>query len=101
MRRVHVWAAAATAGLALLAGVWFVLSPGWAVAMIADRVSAGLGRDFSASGGAHLEFSPLAIRLDGVSISNPADPDSAFIAALALRIPVSLGQLLLRRPELT
>ena len=43
---------------------WVTLSPGWAVAAI-DRVTTlQLGRHFTARGGAHLDFSPMAIRIE-------------------------------------
>ena len=103
MRRMQVWGGAVLAGLLVVAGLgWFALSPGWATRLVSERIAAETGRAFTASGGAHLDFVPqLSIRLDRVSLSNPADPDGSFITADALRIPVSLSQLVMRRIDVT
>ena len=103
MGRLQIWAtAAAIAALALIVLGWLVLSPSWALRAVKFAVSTELGRTFEASGSVHLEFSPrLAIRLDGVSLSNPADSDSAFVTAQSLRVAVGIGQLLSHQLDLS
>lgn len=95
-----VWGAAALVLLVALAAGWMLLSPGWAVKAINQTSEAVLGRSFTASGGVHLDISPLSIRIDNGALSGPEAGDS-FITAKSLTIPVSIGQLLFRSPELT
>ena len=94
------WAAAALLLLAVLAVGWMLLSPGWAVTAMRQASEDYLGRSFTAKGGAHLDFSPLSIRIDGGTLSG-ADPEDSFITATSLTIPVSFGQLLARKPDLS
>lgn len=101
MRRMFAWGAATVAAAMVLIVVWAVLAPGWAVRLLGERAALDLGRELTVKGGAHVEFSPhLAIRLDGVSLANPADPDSPFLTAESLRLPVSPWQLLVRQADL-
>lgn len=95
-----VWGAAALVLLAALMVAWVLLSPGWAVKAIGQASEASLGRSFSAKGGAHLDFSPLAIRIEDGVLSGPEAGDS-FITAKSITIPVSFSQLVSRRPDLS
>lgn len=95
-----VWGAAALVLLVAITVSWVLLSPGWAVKAIGQASEAGLGRSFAAKGGAHLDFSPLAIRIDDGSLSG-TDPGDSFITAKSLSIPVTFGQLLSRSPDLS
>ncbi len=93
MRLKYVLTGIAAAVLVIAALIWLLLSPGWAIAAVQQRAALGLGRDLEVSGGAHLEFSPqLAIRLDGVTLANPADTDNPLLTAKALRVPLSFAQ---------
>lgn len=94
------WAAAALLLLAVLAAGWMLLSPGWAVTAMRQASEDYLGRSFSANGGAHLDLSPLSIRIDGGMLPG-ADPGDSFITAKSITVPVSLGQLLARKPDLS
>lgn len=88
--------------LVAVAMVGFVLlSPRWAVGALDGLAQQQLGRSLSAKGGAHLDFSPLSIRLADVALSGPAAADDSFLTAGSLVIPVTLGQLLRRTPDLS
>ena len=92
---------AAVAMVAAATVAWVMLSPSWAVDAL-DRVTTQqLGRSFSAKGGAHLEFSPLAIRIDEPALSGITPEQDSLATAKSLRIPVTLGQLLSRNPDLS
>ncbi len=94
IRKQHVWAGIAAASLAVVIGLSLILSPGWAVALVQEQVSRGLGRELKVGGGAHLEFSPaLAIRLERVSVAGASAMDDAFITAPTFRIPITLSGL--------
>jgi len=94
MQRLHVWMAAAAGLVVTVLLAWLVLAPGWAVGAVQRAMAEELGREFGAKN-ARLEFTPrLAVRFDGISLSNPSDPDTPFLTAASLRLPLSLGQLL-------
>ncbi len=96
----RVAAAAALVLLGLLG--WLGLSPGWAVAMLQEHARNQLGRSFEAQGGARLAFAPeLSIRLERPSLAGPQGQDGPFMTAKALRLPVSLWQLVTRSPDLS
>ncbi|MBI2718062.1 MAG: AsmA family protein [Rhizobiales bacterium] len=83
--------------VALLAGlgVWLFFSPGWAVALLRERVQRDMGRDIEVTGGAHVEFFPeLAIRIDGLRLPGPAGMDADLMTAVSLRLPASFAGLL-------
>lgn len=93
---------AAIAILAVVMTLAFVLfSPRWAVGALDQMAGQLLGRSVSSTGGAHLDVSPLSIRIDGVALSGPERADDAFITAGSMVIPVSFGELLRRRPDLS
>ena len=94
MRRWHVWAAAGMVALVLFLAGWLVLAPGWAIGVTRDMVSAQLGRRLDVTGGAYLQLSPLAVRLDGVKLAGPSEDSDAMVTAASMTIPVSPGQLL-------
>ncbi|MCB1379211.1 MAG: AsmA family protein [Alphaproteobacteria bacterium] len=102
MRRMHVLAAAAIAIVILVLAGWLVLAPGWAIRLAQDQVAQQLGRTLEVKGGAGLEFTPrLAIRLDNVSLSNPAGQDGSFIVARSVHIPVGVLGLITRHADLS
>lgn len=95
-----VWGGTALVLLAAIMVAWLVLSPGWAVTALDGAAKTAIGRSFAAKGGADLEFSPLAIRIEDARLS-ALEPDDSFITAKSLTIPVSFGQLLSRAPDLS
>jgi hypothetical protein len=101
MNQRRMIAIGAVAGLMSLATVaWVVLSPGWAVGML-DRVTGQqLGRNFSAES-AHLDFSPLSLRLEGPALSGGSDRSDSLIRAKSMVIPISFGQIVARQPDLS
>ena len=92
---------AAVAMVAAATVAWVMLSPRWAVDALDRIAQQQLGRSFSARGGAHLEFSPLAIRIDEPALSGITPEADSLVTAASLRIPVTLGQLLARNPGLS
>lgn len=102
MHRQYMLGGLAAAALAAIIGLWLVLSPGWAVALLQDKVSRGLGRDLTVAGGAHVEFSPaLALRLDRVSLAGASVMDDPFITAASLRVPLTVSGLFGRSLDLS
>lgn len=99
-RRV-VAGGAAIALLAVVMVAWVLLSPGWAVRVIGEAAQQQLGRAFSASGGAHLSFSPLAIRIDGPALGGVSETADSLAKAGSMIIPVTFGQLVGRSPDLS
>src|SRR4051794_17488257 len=101
MRNLHIWSGIATAVvLVLVFGFWLVLSPGWAVGVLQDKVSRSLGRELKVAGGAHVEFSPsLALRFDRVSLAGATAMDDDFITASSLRVPIHLSGLFAHNAE--
>ncbi len=98
--RLRIIAAAAAAALVLLAGAaWILLNPSWAVQAAQQQVEQIFGRSLAVRGGASLSFSPLAVRLEGLSVSSPQNQDESILTARAAVVPVSLGALLSRRLE--
>lgn len=98
-RLVAGGAAIALVAVAMVAFV--LLSPRWAPSLLNQMAQQQLGRSFAARGGAHLEFSPLAIRFDGAALSGADERSDSFLTAREMRLPISLGELLQRRPALT
>jgi uncharacterized protein involved in outer membrane biogenesis len=98
---MHVWAGAAIAMLVVGLVGWLILSPGWAVGLAQEQVRLQLGRTLEVKGGAHLELSPLSIRLDEVSMDAGEGPEGAFLIAQSIRVPITLGQFLTRSADLT
>lgn len=84
----------------LLAGVlaYVVIFPHWAAAAISGLASQQLGRSFEA-GGSHLDFSPLAIRIDNPKLSGGGNSGDSFISAKSLVVPVRFGQLISREVD--
>ena len=98
MPKFPVLAGAAAVLVALAAAAYFALSPGFAVTQVQDYVTRMTGRSLAVTGGAHLELAPaLAIRLDGVSLGNPAGMDGNIMSARSLRLPVRFIDLIQRR----
>lgn len=92
---------AAAAVLAMAIVAWLLLSPGWAVRALDQMAEAQLGRHFTAKGGAHLEFSPLSIRFEEAALAGTTDTGERLVTAKSLVIPVSFGELVSRRPQLS
>ncbi len=92
---------AAIALLAIAVACVFLLAPRWVAGGVETLARQQLGRSLTAKDGAHLTLSPLAVRLDGAELSGATPDDDSVLTAKSLTIPVSLGQLLTRRPDLT
>lgn len=100
--RVGVVAAIGAVGLLVLAAVaWLALSPGWAVELARERVQDLLGRELSVKGGAHLTFSPLAIRFDDVALAGTGSQGDSFVTASTAAVPLRWGELLSRQVDFT
>ncbi len=100
-RRALIAAGAATALVVMLTLGWVVFSPGWAVPALGKAAEQQLGRAFSAAGGAHLDFSPLSIRIEQPTLAGISERSDRLLSAGSLVIPVTLGQLVSRRPDLS
>ena len=92
---------AAAALLAMAIVAWLLLSPGWAVRALDQMAEAQLGRHFTAKGGAHLDFSPLAIRFEEAALAGSTDTGERLVTAKSLVIPVTFTQLISRRPQIS
>lgn len=92
---------AAAAVLAMAIVAWLLLSPGWAVRALDQMAEAQLGRHFTAKGGAHLDFSPLAIRFEEAALAGTTETGERLVTAKSLVIPVSFGELVSRRPQVS
>jgi AsmA protein len=101
MQRMHVLAGAGLAALVLLLAGWMIFAPGWVTARLQEAIRAQLGRDLKVTGGAHLNFSPLSVQLDGLRLEDPAAPDDALATAKSARIPISFMGLVGRNIDLT
>lgn len=94
-------AGGAAVGLVAVAMVAFVLfSPRWAVGTLDQLAQQQLGRSVVAKGHAGLDVSPLSIRITDASLSGAGRGDDSFVTARSMVIPVTLGELLRRRPNL-
>lgn len=98
-RLVAGGAAVALVAVAMVAFV--LLSPRWAVGTLDQLAQQHLGRSVSAKGRAQLDFSPLAIRIGDAALSGGGRGEDSFVTARAMVIPVTFGQLLRRRPDLS
>ncbi|MFM8745490.1 MAG: AsmA family protein [Aestuariivirga sp.] len=86
----------------LLAGLlaYVTVFPHWAAAALGELARQHLGRSFEA-GGTHLDFSPLAIRIDHPRLSAGGEAGESLVSATSLIIPVTFNQLLSRQPGLS
>jgi AsmA protein len=76
----------------------FAAAPDFAIAQLEAYVADRTSRSLAVTGGAHVEFSPsLAIRLDGVSLSNPQGMEGRFLTARSLRLPITFAELMQRQ----
>jgi AsmA protein len=80
---------------------WVVFSPGWSVPALGRAAEQQLGRTFSAAGGARLDFSPLSIRIEQPTLAGISETSDRLLTAGSLVIPVTLGQLVSRSPDLS
>ena len=99
-RRGLMAVGAAVALIAVATIVWVVFSPGWAVPALGRIAEQQLGRGFSATGGAHLDFSPLSVRIEEPVLAGLTDTSAGVLSGGTLVIPISFGQILARRPDL-
>lgn len=100
--RGRLIAAVFAAVLLVLAGLaWLVLQPGWAVNLAVQQAQSLLGRTLTVKGGAHLSFSPLAIRLDEVELAGAGLEDGSLLTASSVVIPVTFGDVLARKADLS
>lgn len=90
---------AAIALVALAAVFVLVAAPRWAAGRLEALAAQQLGRSLTAEGGAHLDFAPLALRLDGAVLAGQTPDDDSLLTAQSLSLPLSLGQLLGGRPD--
>jgi uncharacterized protein involved in outer membrane biogenesis len=87
-------AAGAALGLVALAAIAFVaVAPRVAVGGLTALAQQQLGRSIAIHGGTHLEFSPLAVRVEDAVLAGPNADDDSFIIAPSATVPVSFGQL--------
>jgi uncharacterized protein involved in outer membrane biogenesis len=100
-RRALIAAGAATALVVMATLGWVVFSPGWSVPALGKAAEQQLGRAFSAPGGANLDFSPLSIRIEQPTLAGISETSDSLLSAGSLVIPVTLGQLISRKPDLS
>ena len=100
-RRGLMAVGAAVALIAVATVVWVVLSPGWVVPALGRIAEQQLGRAFSSTGGAHLDFSPLSLRIEEPVLAGLTEASAGLLSGGTLVIPVSFGQILSRKPDLT
>jgi len=100
-RRGLMAVGAAVALIAAATVVWVVLSPGWVVPALGRIAEQQLGRAFSSTGGAHLDFSPLSLRIEQPVLAGLTEASAGLLSGGTLVIPVSFGQILSRKPDLT
>ncbi len=94
MRGLGIGAGLAVVALAGTAAAW-AFSPDFAIGQLQAYVAERTARSLTVSGGAHVEFSPsLAIRLDGVTLSNPEGMEGQFVSAGSLRLPITYTDLM-------
>ncbi|WP_395662785.1 AsmA-like C-terminal region-containing protein [Aestuariivirga sp.] len=100
-RRGLMAVGAAVALIAVATVVWVVLSPGWVVPALGRIAEQQLGRAFSSTGRAHLDFSPLSLRIEQPVLAGLTEASAGLLSGGTLVIPVSFGQILSRKPDLT
>ena len=100
-RRGLMAVGAAVALIAVATVMWVVLSPGWVVPALGRIAEQQLGRAFSSTGGAHLDFSPLSLRIEQPVLAGLTEASAGLLSGGTLVIPVSFGQILSRKPDLT
>lgn len=84
---------AAIALMGVIALAFLLVAPRVAANGLAALAQQQLGRSVSAKGGAHLDFSPLSVRLDDAVLSGATPDDDSFATARSAVVPVSFGQL--------
>jgi AsmA protein len=96
MRGLGIGTGLAAVGLVGTAAAW-AFSPDFAIGQLQAYVAERTARSLVVAGGAHVEFSPsLAIRLDGVSLSNPQGMEGQFVSAKSLSLPITYADLMQR-----
>lgn len=92
---------AAIALVVLAALAVLALAPRGVAGGLAALAQQQLGRSLTATGGAHLEVSPLALRLDDAVLSGATADDDSFAHARSASIPLTLGQVFGAPPDLS
>lgn len=100
-RRALIAVGAVTALAVLAAMSWVLLSPGWAAGTLARAAEVQLGRAFFSKGGIHLDLSPLSIQVEQPVLAGLTETGDRLLTARTLVIPVTLGQLITRKPSLS
>jgi AsmA protein len=100
-RRALIAGGAAAALMAVATVSWVLFSPGWAAGALARAAEEQLGRAFSARGGVHLDLSPLSIHVEQPALAGLSEASDSLLTAETLVIPVTVGQLVSRRPDLS
>lgn len=91
----------AVALVAVATVAWVVLAPRWAVSVLDRLAVEQLGRHVTATGGTYLDLSPMSIRIEGPALSGAAEQADKLITASSITIPVSFGDLVSRKPNLS
>lgn len=92
---------AAIALVAVVAAAVFFVAPRVAAGGLTALAQQQLGRSITITGGSHLEFSPLAVRLDGVALPGATARDDSVVMARSAVVPVGLGQLFGAAPQVS
>lgn len=84
---------AAIALIVVAAFAFLIIAPRVAAGGLATLVQQQLGRSLDVRGGAHLDFSPLSLRLEDAVLSGATPDDDSFVTTRSAVVPVSFGQL--------
>jgi AsmA protein len=98
MKKIYALAALTVIAVVLALGAGVIFSTGWAVQALQERAAKTLGRNLTVRGGASLDIAAdLALRFNTVDLANSEGLDGAFITAEAIRVPMTLSDLLQHR----
>jgi len=85
----------------VLAAAFLLIGPRIAAHGLTGMAEAALGRSVAVRGGSHLDFSPLAVRLDDVTLAGPQAADDSLVIARSATIPVGVAQFFGAAPRVT
>lgn len=92
MSKAIIWTGAAVLTAMVALGALFWVFPSLVLSRLQKDIATVSGRTLGVDGGAHLEIAPqLALRLDGVALSNPAGIEGNVIRAEAARFALSFA----------
>lgn len=91
---------AAIAVVAVVALAVMVAAPRSLMGKLDALARQQLGRSVAATGGAHLDFLPLSLRLEGATLSGATADGDSLVTAKTATLPVTLGQILGAAPAL-